>query len=68
MNKKSIRNTPNYSVKPLNGSDNNTFIQTEDSADKITEKKNDCLGFGKLLGLLCLSVCYVTSGENRTLS
>lgn len=58
MNKKSTGNTPNQLLKPLNGSDNNAFIPTEtdDSTDKI------------LKILLCLSVCYVTSGENRGLS
>lgn len=67
MYKKSARNTP--SLKPLNGSDNDAFNprRTDDYADKILTRH------GRIACVLptfshcfCLSVCYVTFGENRT--
>lgn len=45
-------------------------IQTNKSPDTILEKGiwTGCQCFANISTLLCLSVCYVTSGENRSLS
>ena len=69
MYKKCTRNTPSF--KPLNGSDNRVFNlrPSDDFTDKILKRhgRTACV-LPTFPHCFCLSVCYVTFGENRTLS